>query len=141
MFRYFLVPVIIGTLVYLSVYFVLPEFFSESSIVSYVAEFLLGQSNLYFNPMPAILVRYIADLNLLILALTGAVLSAAITGLVVIISSLIISIIRGILLFLRKKPKKEKAVDLAPIDLEPEINKFAGGKKIVGKGFDSVDRV
>jgi hypothetical protein len=141
MFRNFLVPAAIGIVFFLSVYFILPEFFSESSIVSYVAEFLLGQSNLYFDPMPAILARYVADLNLLVIALTGAVLSAAIIGLVVIISSLFISIIRSIVLFLRKIPKTEKTVDLAPIDLDPQINKFARGKKVVGKGFDSIDQV
>lgn len=141
MFRYFLVPAAIGIVFFLSVYFILPEFISEPRLVSYVAEFLLGQSNLYFDPMPAILARYVADLNLLVIALTGAVLSAAIIGLVVIISSLFISIFRSIILFLRRKPKTEKTVDLAPIDLDPQINKSARGKKVVGKGFDSIDQV
>lgn len=141
MFRYFAVPAVIGTLVFLLIYFIVPEFISESRLVSYVAEFLLSQSNLYFNPMPAILVRYLAGLNLLIIAVTGAVLSTALTALVVIISSLFISIIRGIILFFRKKPKTVQVVDLAPINLDPQVNKLAQGQKIMGKGFDSVDRV
>lgn len=141
MFRYFLVPVIIGTLVYLSVYFISPQFISEPRLVSYVAEFLLDQSNLYFNPMPEILVRYVAGLNLLTIALTGAVLSAAIIGLLMLIGSLFIWIVRKIMFFLRKKPKTEKTVDLGPIEMDQKINKFAEGKNVAGKGFDSIDRV
>ena len=141
MFRYFLVPATIGIVFFMSIYLILPEFISEPRLVSYVAEFSLGLSNLYFDPMPAILVRYIAGLNLLSIAVTGGVLSAAITELAVIISSLFISIIKGIILYLRRERKTEEAVDLAPIDLDPQMSKFAGGKKVLGKGFDSVDRV
>lgn len=141
MFRYFLVPAAIGIVFFLSIYFILPEFISDSQLVSYVAEFSLSQSNLYFDPMPTILARYVAGLNLLVVAVTGGVLSTAITELVVIISSVFIWIIKGITLLLRRERKTEEVVDLAPIDLDPQINKFTQSNKVQGKGFDSIDRV
>lgn len=141
MFRYLVVPATIGLVFSLSIYFILPGFIPESRLVSYVAEFLLNQSNLYFNPMPTMLARYVAGLNLLVVAVTVGVLSAVLSALVVITSSLFVWIIKGIILFLGRERKTEEVVDLAPIDLDPRITKVSPGKKVLGKGFDSIDRI
>jgi len=64
MFRLLVVPISIGILAFLFIYFIAPAIVPEPGIVSYVAEFALYLPNSYFESMPPIIASYIANLNL-----------------------------------------------------------------------------
>jgi hypothetical protein len=140
MFRLLVVPISIGILVFLFIYFIAPAIVPESDIVSYVAEFALYLSNSYFENMPPIIAGYIAYLNLAMVALTVGLLLTVVIQLVVIIGGRFIYIIKWIVSCLQKDRGKEVAQDLSPIDMEPKFMGSTPGKEILGRGIDSIDR-
>jgi len=140
MFRLLVVPISIGILVFLFIYFIAPAIVPESDIVSYVAEFALYLSNSYFENMPPIIAGYIAYLNLAMVALTVGLLLTVVIQLVVIIGGRFIYIIKWIVSCLQKDRGKEVAQDLSPIDMDPKFMGSTPGKEILGRGIDSIDR-
>ena len=140
MFRLLVVPISIGILAFLFIYFIAPAIIPESGIVSYVAEFALYWSNLYFESMPPIIPSYIANLNLAMVALTVGLLLTVVIQLVVIIGGTFICIIKWIILCLQKDRGKEVVQDLPPIDMDSRFMGSVPGKKILGRGLDSIDR-
>ena len=140
MFRLLVVPISIGILAFLFIYFIAPVIVPESGIVSYVAEFVLYLSNSYFKSMPPIIASYIANLNLALVALTVGLLLTVVIQLVVIIGGTFIRIIKWIISFLQKDRGKEVVQDLPPIDMDPRFMGSEPGEKILGRGFDSIDR-
>ena len=140
MFRLLVVPISIGILVFLFIYFIAPAIVPESDIVSYVAEFALYLSNSYFENMPPIIAGYIAYLNLAMVALTVGLLLTVVIQLVVIIGGRFIYIIKWIVSCLQKDRGKEIAQDLSPIDMDPKFMGSTPGKEILGRGIDSIDR-
>ena len=140
MFRLLVVPISIGILAFLFIYFIVPTIVSETDIVSYVAEFALYLSNAYFESMPPIIVSYIAYLNLAMVALTVGLLLTVVIQLVVIIGGTFIYIIKWIVSCLQKDRSKEVAQDLSPIDMDSRFMGSAPGKEILGRGIDSIDR-
>ena len=140
MFRLLVVPISIGILAFLFIYFIAPVIVPESGIVSYVAEFVLYLSNSYFKSMPPIIASYIANLNLAMVALTVGLLLTVVIQLVVIIGGTFIRIIKWIISFLQKDRGKEVVQDLPPIDMDPRFMGSEPGEKILGRGFDSIDR-
>lgn len=140
MFRLLVVPISIGVLVFLFIYFIAPVIVPESDIVSYVAEFALYLSNSYFENMPPIIASFIAYLNLAMVALTVGLLLTVVIQLVVIIGGTFIYIIKWIVSCLQKDRGKEVAQDLSPIDMDSKFMGSTPGKEILGRGIDSIDR-
>ncbi len=140
MFRLLVVPISIGILAFLFIYFITPAIVSEPGIVSYVAEFALYLSNSYFESMPPIIASYIANLNLAKVALTVGLLLTVVIQLVVIIGGMFICIIKWMISCLQKDRGKEVVQDLPPIDMDPRFMGSDPGKKILGRGLDSIDR-
>jgi len=140
MFRLLVVPISIGILAFLFIYFITPAIVSEPGIVSYVAEFVLYLSNSNFESMPPIIASYIANLNLAMVALTVGLLLTVVIQLVVIIGGMFICIIKWMISFLQKDRGKEVVKDMSPIDMDPRFMGSDPGKKILGRGLDSIDR-
>ncbi len=140
MFRLLVVPISIGILAFLFIFFIAPTIVSEPGIVSYVAEFVLYLSNLYFESMPPIIANYITNLNLAMVALTVGLLLTVVIQLVVIIGGMFICIIKWIISCLQKDRGKEVVQDLPPIDIDSRFMGSEPGEKILGRGFDSIDR-
>jgi len=140
MFRLLVVPISIGILAFLFIYLIAPTIVREPGIVSYVAEFALYLSNSYFESMPPIIVSYIANLNLTMVALTVGLLLTVIIQLVVIIGGTFVCIIKWIISCLQKDRGKEVVQDLSPIDMDSRFMGSAPGKKILGRGLDSIDQ-
>jgi hypothetical protein len=117
-----------------------PAIVPEPGIVAYVAEFALYLSNSYFETMPPTIVGYIANLNLAMVALTvGLVLTVAIQ-LAVVIGGTFICIIKWIISRLQKDRGQEIVQDLSPIDMDSKFMGSVPGKKILGRGLDSIDQ-
>ncbi|MDH3633634.1 MAG: hypothetical protein OES20_02920 [Gammaproteobacteria bacterium] len=140
MFRLLVVPISIGVLAFLFVYFIAPVIVPKPGIVAYVAEFTLYLSNSYFETMPPVIASYIANLNLVMVALTVGLLLTVVIQLVVIIGGTFIRIIKWIVSYLRKGRGEEVVQDLSPIDLDPRFMGSSPGKKILGRGLDTIDR-
>ena len=140
MFRLLVVPISIGILAFLFIYFIAPAMVAEPGIVSYVAELALYLSNSYFETMPPIIASYIANLNLVIVASTVGLLLTAVIQLAVIIGGTFVSIIKWIVSCLQKDRGKEVVKDLSPIDMDSKYMGSAPGKEILGRGIDSIDR-
>ena len=140
MFRLFFTPVIIGILAFLIILFVAPFVFPASDLVALVARAALGLSNALFENMPPALAAYINSLNL--------ALAASTVGLSLMIGVLILLMVawtfkqsvKGILSLLRNMKKKETPKDLPPIDLDSGFKSRGDGKKVLGRGLDSIDR-
>lgn len=140
MFRLLVVPISIGILVFLFIYFIAPTIVPESNIVSQVAQFALDVSNSYFDNMPPIIAGYIAYLNLLIVALSAGLLLTVVIQLVVIIAGTFIYLVKWIVSCLQKDRSKEAPQDLSPIEMDSKFMRPAPGKEILGRGIDSIDR-
>ena len=140
MFRLLVVPVSIGILAFLFIYFIAPAIVSEPGIVSYVAEFALYLSNSYFESLPPIIASYITNLNLAMVALTVGLLLTVFIQLIVIIGGTFIFIIKWIISCLQKDKAKEDVQDLPPIDIDSKYLDSGPGEKILGRGLDSIDR-
>ena len=140
MFRLLVVPISIGILAFLFIYFIAPTIVPEPGIVSYVAEFALYLSNSFFESMPPIIVNYISNLNLAMVALTVGLLLTVVIQLAVIIGGTFICIIKWIISRLQKDRDKEVVQDLSPIDMDSKFMGSMPGKKILGRGLDSIDQ-
>jgi hypothetical protein len=140
MFRLLVVPISIGILAFISIYFIAPTIVPEPGIVSYVAEFALYLSNSYFESMPPIIVSYIINLNLAMVALTVGLLLTVVIQLVVITGGTFICIIKWIISCLQKDRGKEVVQDLPPIDMDSRFMGSMPGGKILGRGLDSIDQ-
>jgi hypothetical protein len=140
MFRSLVVPISIGILAFLFIYFIAPTIVPEPGIVSYVAEFSLYLSNWYFESMPPIIVSYISNLNLTMAALTVGLLLTVVIQLAVIIGGTFICIIKWIISRLQKDRGKEVVQDLPPIDMDSKFMGSMPGKKFLGRGLDSIDQ-
>ena len=138
MFRFLVVPISTGILAFLFVYFIAPAVVPKPGAVAYVAEFTLYLSNSYFETMPPIIASYIANLNLVMVALTVGLLLTVVIQLVVIIGGTFIRIMKWIISCLRKSRGKEVVEDLSPIDLDSRYMGSGPGKKILGRGLDSI---
>jgi len=140
MYRLLIGPVIIGILAFLFIYFISPAIISESDIVAIVAKFALSLSNAFFENMPPIIASYITNLNLAIVAITaGLSLTVAVQSLVI-IGGMFIYVIRWIISYLQKDRKEEEPQDLPPIDMDSSFESSEDGKKVLGRGLDSIDR-
>ncbi len=140
MFRLLVVPISIGILAFLFIFFIAPAIVPEPGIVSYVAEFALYLSNSYFESMPPIIASYIANLNLAMVALTVGLLLTVVIQLVVIIGGTFIRIIKWIISFLQKDRGKEVVKDMSPIDMDSRFMDSGPGEKNLGRGPDSINR-
>lgn len=139
MYRLLIGPVIIGILAFLFIYFISPVFISESDIVAIVAKFALNLSNVFFQNMPPIIASYITNLNLAIVAITVGLSLTVVVLLLVIIGGMFIYVIRWIISSLQKDRKEEEPQDLPPIDMDSSFENSEDGKKVLGRGLDSID--
>ena len=140
MFRLLVIPISIGISAFLFIYFIAPAIIPKPGIVSYVAEFALYLSNSYFKNMPPIIASYIANLNLVMVALMVGLILTVVIQLVVIIGGTFICIIKWIISCLQKDRGEEVVQDLPPIDMDSRYMGSAPGKKILGRSLDSIDR-
>ena len=140
MYRLLIGPVIIGILAFLFIYFISPVIISESDIVAIVAKFALSLSNALFENMPPIIANYITNLNLAIVAITMGLSLTVVVQLLVIIGGMSIFVIRSIISYLHKDRKEEEPQDLPPIDMDSSFESSEDGKKVMGRGLDSIDR-
>ncbi len=90
--------------------------------------------------MPSLLADYLARLNLLLVALTIALLLVIATQLLLIIGDMLMLAATAIASIFRRKPRKTGPVDLPPLDLDASNRVSRPGSKILGGGFDSLDR-
>lgn len=140
MFRLLVVPLSIGILAFLFVYFIAPAIGSESDIVSYVAEIALYLSNSHFENMPPFIASYIAHLNLAMVAFTVAILLIVVIQLVVVSGGTFIRLIKWMISWLQRDKDEETEQDLPPIDIDSKYMKQTPGKEILGRSIDSIDR-
>ena len=131
---------IIGTLTFLFIYFVSPVIISDPGIVSIVAKFVLNLSTFYFENIPPIIASYIANLNLVMVALTAGLLLTVVTQLLVIIWGLFSCMARWIISLLKKGREENEPQDLPAIDMDSSFKTSSIGKGVVGRGLDSIDR-
>jgi len=140
MYRLLIGPVIIGILAFLFIYFISPAIISESDIVAIAAKFALSLSNAFFENMPPIIASYITNLDLAIVAITAGLSLTVVVQLLVITGGMFIYVIRGIISYLQKDRKEEEPQDLPPIDMDSSFESSEDGKKVLGRGLDSIDR-
>jgi hypothetical protein len=140
MFRLFIGATIIGMLAFLFIYFISPVIISDPGIVSIIGQLVLDLSTSYFVSLPPIIASYIANLNLLVAALTVGLLMTVVIQLLVIIWGIFSYMARGIISLLQKGIKEEEPQDLPPIDMDPSFKTSSIGKGVVGRGLDSIDR-
>ena len=140
MIRLLGLPLLIGILVFLTIIFIVPEFFGEARVVSGLAEFILNQANTYFDTMPSWIAHYIASLDIFVIAVSGALVATVFVQLVVIIVSILLSITKTLISYLRRKKEVKQVTDLPPIELESPTHKKNRVDQVLGKGFDSIDR-
>jgi len=139
MFRMVIGSLIIGILAFSLVYFVSPLVAAESATVARFARIALDLSNACFATMPSAIAGYIANLNLLTVAVTVGLVATLGIQLLVLIGSGCVGAMRLILALLRGRAKEIPAPDLPPIEFE---STFKGPERdrIFGSGFDSIDR-
>jgi hypothetical protein len=140
MFRLFIGPVIIGTLVSLFIYFISPFIVPDPGIVSIVANFVLNFSDSNFDAMPPIIARYLVNINLLVAAITVGLLLTVVIQLLVIIWGILGYLARSVISLLQRDKKEEEPRDLSPIDMDSSFKTSSIGKGVVGRGLDSIDR-
>ncbi len=140
MIRFFLGPLIFGSFAFLSVLFIAPLFAAEADLVAGVAGPILDWSNRYLAATPPIVASYIANLNLVIVAVTAGLLVTVIVQLLVLIQAILGCLYRGIRALLRWERKKEETRDLPPIELDPRYRDAEAEKRVLGRGLDSIDR-
>ena len=140
MYRLLIGPVITGILAFLFIYFSSPVIISESDIVAIAAQFALSLSNAFFENMPPIIVSYITNLNLAIVAITVGLSLTLVVQLLAIIGGMFVYLIRWIISYLQKDRKEEEPQDLPPIDMNSSFESSEDGKNILGRGLDSIDR-
>ncbi|MEN8226203.1 MAG: hypothetical protein ABFS05_12670 [Bacteroidota bacterium] len=138
MFHLFTGPVLTGILVFLFIYFISPEITSESAIISFVAEFILTSSNTYFDPMPSIIATYITRLNLLLVGISSGLL---ITIFFQVIGGLIIifTFIKYRIIHFFEDRRKNKKLDLPPIDMDRSYKQAKKEEVILARGMDPID--
>jgi len=140
MFRLFIGPMIIGILAFLFIYFISPVIISDSGIVSIVAEFVLNLSTSYFETVPPIIAAYIANLNLLVAALTVGLLMTVVVQLLVIIWGIFGYMAKSIISLLQKEKKEDEPQDLPPIDMDSSFKTSSIGQGVFGRGLDTIDK-
>ena len=140
MFRLLVVPVIIGILAFSLTYFVMPLLFSEADVVSAFAEFALMLSNSVFPTMPSLVADYIARLNLLAVAITVALLVTMAIQILLIIGDAFMLVVKTAISLFKRKPKPAAPRVLSSIDYEGGSANSRPGSRILGGGFDSLDR-
>lgn len=139
MFRFLVVPVGIGILVFSIVYFLTPLLLPEADAVAAFGTFVLDLSNSVFTTLPPLLASYLANLNLLAIAITLALLFLVGTQVLVILGDAMILAARAIAFIFRRNPKPVQRPDLPSLDIDARYLKSGPGKKILGGGFDSID--
>ena len=140
MFRLLIGPMIIGMLAFLFIYFVSPVIISDPGIVSIIGELVLDLSTSYFVSLPPIIASYIANLNLLVAALTVGLLMTVVVQLLVIIWGIFSFMTRWIISCLQRDIKDDEPQNLPPIDMDSSFKTSSIGKGVVGRGLDSIDR-
>ena len=140
MSRLLIGSLIIGILAFLLIYFVSPVIISESDTVAIFAKFALGLSNAYFDNMPPIIASYINNLNLAIAALTAGLSLTVLILLLVVMGSMCSCVTRWIISCLQRYKKEPGPQDLPPIDMNSSFQSTGDGKKVLGRGLDSIDR-
>ena len=140
MFRLVVIPVSVGILVFVCIYFVSPAFVQAPDTVAYVAESILYWSNSFFATMPPILASYVAYLDLATIALTAGLISLIGVHLVILIGGALIGLAKWMVAFVLKDRSKDDAEDLPPIEMDSRYMRDMPGKEIMGRGIDSMDR-
>ncbi len=139
MFRYFIIPVIVGISVFLAIFFIAPLILAETDIVASLARLSLGLSNFLFATMPPAIASYISNLNLALVATTAGLLAIPVTQLLVVIKDVFVGLLKAVAALRQRFHKEEAVPDLPSIDMDPRYQKPAKGGGILGKGLDSID--
>ena len=138
MFRYLVVPIVIGLVAFSLTYFVTPLVFAESDVVAVFAKFVLKQSDSLFLTTPRLVANYLARLDLLGVSLTVALLlTIAIEFLTIFVDALLL-VAKGVFFLCKRKPKPAAPKVLQEIDFEAGKAKSRPGNEFVGGGFDSL---
>ncbi len=140
MIRFFIGPAVFGILTFLIIFFIAPLIVAEADLIAGVAGAILEYSNRHFAATPPIVASYIANLNLVIVAVTAGLLMTVVAQLLVIIQVILVCLYGGIRLLLRWAPQKKAPSDLPPIDIDAKYLNSGEREKILGRGLDSIDR-
>lgn len=139
MIRFVMIPAIAGIIAFLLMLFIAPLIVAETDIVASVANRTLEWSNRSFATMPPIVASYIANLNLIVVALSAGLI--VITGVLILVvaGEIFVGMARVIVSILKRFRREEVVRDLPPIDLPPRFRDSKPVKKILGRGFDATD--
>jgi len=140
MFRLLVVPVSLGILTFLFIYFLSPAIIPKPGIVSFFAEFVLYLSNACFDNMPQAITNYISNLNLLKVAVTAGLILTVVFQLLVIVGIVFIGAAKWIISILQREKGEAPVADLPPIEMDSKYKRTVPGAKIVGRGLDSDER-
>ena len=140
MFRFFVVPMIAGVLVFLGTWFVSPLVFSSSGVVSILGDAVVNYSNSRFETMPPVIASYVANLNLVLAALTLGLMVVVMIQLLLVAWSMIAVSGKWLIACLRKPEKEEEPRDLPPLEMDPRFRASKIGKGVMGRGLDSIDQ-
>ena len=139
MLRLLIVSLVIGTLAFLIIYLVSPFIVAEADVVALAAQITLGLSNLFYENMPPGVSGYVNHLNLLVVAVTVALLLILGIPSVKLIFATFVWLGKGIASLFHREPKQEPK-DLPPIDMVTTFKSTGDGKHVAGRGLDSIDR-
>ena len=140
MFRLIVIPLGAGLLIALLVYYVAPLFMSESKIVAVFGQAVLILSNALFDPMPTSIAGFLAGLNLIKSAATAGLAGFAITQIAMDLVSMLTWLARSIGRLFRKRDKPVEKTDLPSLDIDSRYTGSDRSKKVMGRGFDTIDR-
>ena len=132
-------PLIIGILAGLFIYFVLPGTVARSDIVSRVTSFVVDLSNSYIENMPPHITAFIAQADLLKVAILA--------GIVITLVFQIFGIGKRTFIFLRyriihllENMKRKKKLDLPTIDMDMEYRQEKKEEVIFSGRMNSIER-
>ncbi len=140
MFKLFFVAILLGILLALLIFFVLPFVVSEAEIVAFFASSILELSNARYAQMPQPVADLLAHLNLLIIAIAAGLLFAMLVFTLMLLVGLLKLLARTISQWLQGLKKEEVVTDLPPLELDERYKKAPKGKDIMGGNLDSIDR-
>ena len=140
MSRILIASVIIGILAFLVIFLVAPVLVPESDLVALVARAALGLSNAFFENMPPGIAGYINQLTLALAASTVALSLMIGIPVLVLIASAIVRSACWMLSLLKNRKKEEAPRNLPPIDMGSGFESTGDGKRVLGRGLDSIDR-
>ena len=140
MFRFFIMPMVIGVVVFLVTWLVSPLVIADPGIVPLVARSIVDFSNSRFETMPPVIASYVAHLNLALVAFTAALLVMLVIQLALITWKFVVLARKWLGWCLLRFRRPEAPRDLPPLEMDSSFKPSKIGQGVIGRGLDSIDR-